>query len=94
MRFDVETIRESGFYSEKRWIEVRDFVRDRDDMICAICGETIYEKPEVDHIIPLTWENVTNWDIAYNPDNLQLLHHDCHTRKTRRDKKTRNRLFY
>ena len=42
MRFDVETIRESGFYSEKRWIEVRDFVRDRDDMICAICGEAIY----------------------------------------------------
>ena len=53
MRFDVETIRESGFYSGKDWIAVRDFVRDRDDMICSICGETIYERPEVVHIIPL-----------------------------------------
>lgn len=94
MRFDVETIRESGFYSEPKWLKVRDFVRFRDDMTCAICGKFIDEKPEVDHIIPLTWENVRDWNIAYNPDNLQLLHHDCHVRKTRRDKKVKNRLFY
>lgn len=94
MRFDVETIRESGFYSEPKWLAVRDYVRARDKMICARCGDVILDRPEVDHIIPLTWENVTDPDIAYNPDNLQLLHHDCHTRKTREDKRNKNRLFY
>ena len=94
MRFDVENIRDSGFYSEPKWLKVRDYVRERDGMRCAACGKVITEKPEVDHIIPLTWDNVRDWNIAYNPDNLQLLHHECHNRKTKRDKRNRNRLFY
>lgn len=95
IRRDVETVRESGFYAQKEWIEVRDFVRQRDKMICARCGEPITDgSPHVDHIIPLSWENVDNWEIAFNPKNLQLMHRECHTKKTREDKRNASRLFY
>nr|WP_243865432.1 HNH endonuclease signature motif containing protein [Paenibacillus lupini] len=36
---------------------------------------------EVDHIIELTDENKHDWNIAYNPDNLQLLCSTCHNIK-------------
>lgn len=94
MRFDVETVRESGFYSGKDWIEVRDFVRKRDKGKCRICGAVGAERYEVDHIIELNWGNVQDPDIALNPENCQLLCHDCHTKKTRRDKQGKGRLFF
>ncbi|WP_142363471.1 HNH endonuclease signature motif containing protein, partial [Streptococcus pneumoniae] len=40
------------------------------------------KKYEVDHIIELTWENLDDWKIALNPDNLQLLCKSCHNKKT------------
>lgn len=94
MRYDVDTVRESGFYNGKDWIKVRDFVRKRDEMTCRICGSYNAERYEVDHIIELTWENVDNPDIALNPENCQLLCFRCHKNKTRADKQGKGKLFY
>lgn len=94
MRYDVDTVRESGFYNGKDWIAVRDFVRNRDEMTCRICGVYGAERYEVDHIIELTWENVDNPDIALNPENCQLLCFSCHKKKTRADKQGKGKLFY
>lgn len=95
MNYNAETIRESGFYSNQKWLEVRDSIRKRDKMTCKKCGTFTAKYYEVDHIQELTWENVDDWNVAYNPDNLQLLCHACHNRKTRKDKRSNyNRLFY
>lgn len=94
MNYNAEKIRDSGFYSSKKWLNTRDSIRKRDKMTCRKCGSFSETKYEVDHIIELTWDNIDNWDISYNPDNLQLLCHNCHTRKTRKDKRNDDRLFY
>lgn len=95
MRRDVETVRESGFYSSTKWIKTRDFIRKRDEMTCQMCGDYTAEKFEVDHKIELTWDNVDDWNFAYNPDNLWLLCFSCHKKKTRQDKSGYNdRLLY
>lgn len=83
MRYDVETVRESGWYNKKEWIKVRDYVRKRDKMTCRRCGGFGLKKYEVDHIIELTWENLDDPTISLNPDNLQLLCKSCHNKKTK-----------
>lgn len=94
MNYKSETIRDSGFYSDPKWLKVRDSIRKRDKMTCQICGDFTAKYYEVDHIIELNWGNVKDWAIAYNPDNLQLLCHACHNRKTRKYKRSEERLFY
>lgn len=94
MRYDVEDIRDSGFYSSSKWIKTRDNIRERDKFTCQKCGSFTAKRYEVDHIIELTWDNVDDWNIAYNPDNLQLLCHDCHGRKTKQYKHDQERLFF
>lgn len=75
-------VRGTGFYSGKKWLEVRDYVRHRDENTCRSCGNPVTERYIVDHIIEVTVDNVHDWDIAYNPDNLQLLCQTCHNAKT------------
>ena len=82
MKYNVDTVRESGWYNKKEWLAVRDYVRQRDKMTCVRCGAFGAKKYEVDHIIELTWENLDVWEIALNPDNLQLLCKSCHNKKT------------
>lgn len=94
MNRNADTIRESGFYSSKKWIELRNSVRIRDEMTCQMCGDYRAERYEVDHIIELDWLNVDDNNIAYNPDNLQLLCHECHNKKTREYRRNGKRLFY
>ncbi|WP_252899756.1 HNH endonuclease [Lactococcus fujiensis] len=83
-----------AFIHLKKWIALRNSIRERDQMTCQICGDYQAEKYEVDHIIELSWENVDDWEVAYNPDNLQLLCHACHNRKTKEGRKYGKRLFY
>lgn len=75
-------VRELGFYSTKKWIETRDMIKKRDKMICQSCHQPIFGRYIVDHIKPITVDNMNDWNIAYNPDNLQLLCQDCHNKKT------------
>ncbi|MQW21990.1 MULTISPECIES: HNH endonuclease [unclassified Lactococcus] len=94
MNRNAETVRESGFYSSKKWLSLRNAIRERDMMTCQKCGDYQAERYEVDHITELNWQNVDDWEVAYNPDNLQLLCHECHVRKTREYRKNGKRLFY
>ena len=56
MKYNVDTVRESGWYNKKEWLAVRDYVRQRDKMTCVRCGAFGAKKYEVDHIVELTWE--------------------------------------
>lgn len=94
INYNAKSVRTSGFYSDKKWIKVRDFIRKRDKATCQNCGDYTMEKFEIDHKQELTMENVRDWNIAYNPDNLWLLCFACHKRKTVRDKQSNDRLFY
>lgn len=75
-------VRDTGFYDSSKWRKVRDEIRLRDKMTCRDCLNPIIGRSIVDHINPLTFENMHDWDIAYNHDNLQLLCQNCHNAKT------------
>lgn len=75
-------VRGTGFYSNRKWHKVRDFIRIRDKMTCQQCHLPITGRSIVDHIEPITMENMHDWDIAYNPENLRLLCIACHNIKT------------
>lgn len=75
-------LRGTGFYSSKKWKDTRDFVKLRDEMTCRHCGKPITGRYIVDHIKEVNVANEHEWDIAYNPENLQLLCQTCHNIKT------------
>ena len=67
------------FYHSTAWRKCRLFVLHQRHYTCEICGK---RGTEVHHKIALNENNVGNPDISLNPDNLQLLCHECHTRIT------------
>jgi len=75
--------RHAEIYNTIEWERARKFVIARANGLCEHCLKKKRIKPgkEVDHIIELTDENKHDWNIAYNPDNLQLLCSDCHNDK-------------
>jgi HNH endonuclease len=87
-------VRGTGFYESKKWQKVRDAIRKRDKMTCRSCGQPIIGRSIVDHIERLTLDNMYDWDIAYNPENLQLLCIQCHNRKTFRKTMTPNETLW
>lgn len=75
--------RHPEIYATGEWKKARRFVIARDNGRCVQCkllGVVRYGK-EVDHIIELTDDNKHDWNIAYNPENLQYLCTDCHNDK-------------
>ena len=50
------------------------------NLICAYCGLPIVKKYDCigHHIIELTEENYTDYNISLNPVNIDLVHHKCH----------------
>lgn len=70
-------------YKKAEWLRVRRYVIERAHGLCEECLRQgrIQAGVEVDHVVPLDEENWQNWDIAYNPENLQLLCRDCHNLK-------------
>lgn len=70
-------------YADSRWPPARQAVIIRAKGLCEQClKRKIYKSGrEVDHIEELTEENKDDWNIAYNPDNLQYLCTDCHNNK-------------
>ena len=75
-------VRDTGFYTGKKWRIIRDAIKLRDKMTCQACGLPITGRYIVDHIEPLTLDNMHEWIYAYNPENLQLLCISCHNYKT------------
>lgn len=60
-----------GNYNLDQWIELCEFF----GCICPCCGENT-ENFEADHIIPLSWDNTSNWIT-----NIQPLCRRCNTSK-------------
>ena len=50
------------------------------NLVCSHCGLPIVKKYDCigHHIIELTEENYTDYNISLNPVNIQLVHHKCH----------------
>lgn len=63
------------FYDSKLWKQQRRHALDRDRYSCVDCGG---RAEEVHHIIPLTAQNINDYEIALSLDNLVSLCHKCH----------------
>ena len=79
------------FYKSKDWQRFREIIineRTADDgyIYCALCGKPILKKYDliIDHIEELTEDNVNNYDISLNPDNVRCMHFKCHNKRHKR----------
>ena len=75
----------TDFYRQASWIKLRkalkhERVNAEGLLICEHCGKPILKDYDaiLHHKIELTPQNVNDWDIAYNPDNLAFVHARCH----------------
>lgn len=75
------------FYRSDEWITLLLIIRNErvnDDgyNICEYCGKPIVKAYDCigHHKIELTEENVNDYSISLNPDNIALVHHRCHNR--------------
>ena len=74
-----------NFYRSKQWESLLQVLRNEridvnGDIICEHCGKPIIKKYDCigHHIIELTEENYTDYNISLNPVNIKLVHHKCH----------------
>jgi len=67
-------------YASREWKQVRRYIISRAYGLCERCKRNgkVRAGKEVHHKIALTEENKTDWSIAFNPSNLELLCSDCH----------------
>ena len=79
------------FYKSKQWEKFmaalkQERINDEGFIICAHCGEPIIKKYDCigHHIEELTLENVNDYSISLNPDNVELIHFRCHNKAHRR----------
>ena len=74
----------TDFYRQQRWRELRKYlIQERSKyglLYCEHCGKPIIKDYDavLHHKIELTPQNVNDNNIAYNPDNLILVHTRCH----------------
>lgn len=75
----------TDFYRQQKWRQLRSHlmlerVNSKGELLCEHCGKLIVKGSGciVHHIIPLTVENMDDWNIAFNPKNLMLVHSKCH----------------
>ena len=77
-----------NFYKSREWQRFREvLIAERTNadgyIICAHCGMPILQKYDcIAHHWKtfLTEENVNDYNVSMNPDNVQLVHHACHNR--------------
>ena len=69
-----------AFYLSKLWRQQRQHALNRDRYSCVDCGG---RAEEVHHIVELTPENITDYNVALNLDNLVSLCFDCHQKRHR-----------
>lgn len=75
----------STFYQSQEWRGLLDILKnERTDangnIICEYCGKPITRKYDCigHHKIELTEENVNDYSVSLNPDNISLIHFRCH----------------
>lgn len=73
------------FYRSNAWAELRRQLmlerRDRHgDVLCAVCGKPIVSAYDciAHHHVALTDNNLNDYEVSLNPDNIMLVHHRCH----------------
>lgn len=74
-----------SFYRGKEWRDLlqqlkQERVNADGQIICEYCGKPIIKAYDMigHHNIELDEENVNNYDISLNPNNISLVHHRCH----------------
>lgn len=77
----------SDFYKSREWVNLMQVLRlerlNSDGLlICEHCGKPIVAKYDCigHHVIELDEHNVTDANIALNPENIMLVHHRCHNK--------------
>lgn len=80
-----------NFYKSREWEKLRKIIIDERTnadgyVICERCGKPIYKKYDciAHHKIELTEENVNDYSISLNPENIELIHFRCHNEEHRR----------
>lgn len=76
----------SQFYNSTEWKNFRDgLIHERvnpsDGILhCHLCGEPILKNYDciAHHIQPLTMQNVNDYSVSLNPENIQIVHARCH----------------
>lgn len=70
------------FYGSEKWQQLRMSIIAERGPTCERCGKVISDPLDcqVHHKRELTPENVSDVMIALNPDNLEVICHDCHDR--------------
>lgn len=68
------------FYSSDTWRTLRLVMISQRGLKCQYCGQRVAHAEELTlhHKIELTPDNVNDANISLNPDNLLLVHSDCH----------------
>ena len=71
-----------SFYASEKWQKFRLAIIAERGLKCEHCGEVVTRPGELTlhHIIELTPENVHDVNISLNPDNILVVHHDCHNK--------------
>lgn len=74
-----------NFYRSKEWENLLKVLRNEridsaGNIICSHCCKPIVKAYDCigHHVIELTEENYTDYNISLNPDNIKLVHHKCH----------------
>ena len=78
-----------SFYKSKEWEQFRDVViYERQDAVmkvnyCAACGKQIVHRYDliVHHKTELTEANVNDYMVSLNPDNVEIICHQCHNKE-------------
>ena len=75
----------SDFYRSKEWRKILQQLRmerinEQGEIICEYCEKPITKAYDMigHHKIELTEENVNDFDVSLNPQNIQFVHHRCH----------------
>lgn len=74
------------FYSSQEWQAFRMLVIAERGLRCEHCGKLVARSSELTlhHKTELTPENVQDVNISLNPDNIMVVHHECHNEIHRR----------
>ena len=76
-----------NFYRSEQWQNLLKVLKNdpkrmdaNGNLVCSHCGLPIVKKYDCigHHIIELTEQNYTDYNISLNPVNIQLVHHKCH----------------
>lgn len=75
----------ASFYNSRQWHDVRmQLINERADndgvVHCAECGKPIVNRHDLiaHHVKPLTMQNVNDFAVSLNPENILLVHAACH----------------